>query len=99
MSRYTTTKQIKGSNGKRKASTTILPVMPNSQEDIFLQITSAERLDLLAYKFYGDASKWWIIATANGLGKGTLFVPENTTIRIPVDRSIQENVEKVNNNR
>ena len=77
MSRYLTTKQIKDNNGKRKASTTIFPVVPFSQKDIFIKITSPERLDLLAYRFYGDASKWWIIASANALGKGTLFVPEN----------------------
>lgn len=99
MSRYLTTKQIKDNNGKRKASTTIFPVVPFSQKDIFIKITSPERLDLLAYRFYGDASKWWIIASANALGKGTLFVPENTTIRIPVDERIDDSIEQLNNSR
>ena len=35
--------------------------------NIFIKITSPERLDLLAYRFYGDASKWWIIASANDI--------------------------------
>jgi hypothetical protein len=99
MSRYNTTKQIKDENGTRRASTTIFPSMPSRAEDIFVKITSPERLDLLAYRFYGDASKWWIIASSNGLGKGTLFVPENTIIRIPADSKIQETVEQTNNNR
>ena len=99
MSRYTTTRQIKDAAGKRKASTTILPVPAPSNRDIFIKITSPERLDLLAYRFYGDASKWWIIASANGLGKGTLFVPENTTVRIPIDERIQDNIEQTNNSR
>ena len=99
MSRYTTTRQIKDASGKRKASTTILPVPAPSNRDIFIKITSPERLDLLAYRFYGDASKWWIIASANGLGKGTLFVPENSTVRIPIDERIQDNIEQTNNSR
>ena len=99
MSRYTTTKQIKDENGTRKASTTIFPSMPSRAEDIFVKITSPERLDLLAYRFYGDASKWRMIASSNGLGKGTLFVPENTTVRIPIDERIQDNIEQTNNSR
>ena len=66
-------------------------------QQLFFQ--QPERLDLLAYRFYGDASKWWIIASANGLGKGTLFVPENTTVRIPIDERIQDNIEQTNNSR
>lgn len=31
----------------------------------FHTIVQGDRLDLLAYRYYGDASKWWIIADAN----------------------------------
>ena len=98
-SRYTTTKQIKDANGRRRAETTILPVVPASTSDTYIQITSAERLDTLSYKFYGDASFWWVIANANGLGKGTLFVPENTRLRIPSNSKIQDLIEQTNNSR
>lgn len=28
-------------------------------------VNQAERLDLLAYKYYGDSKKWWLICDAN----------------------------------
>jgi len=99
MSRYSTSNIIKDEDGKQRRATTIFPTIPATTSDTFIITTSSDRLDKLANIFYEDVSLWWVIAAANGLGKGTLFVPENTTIRIPVDRSIQENVEEVNNNR
>lgn len=99
MSRYLTTTQIKDSNGKRKASTTIISAPPPSSNDTYIQLSSPERLDILAYKFYGDASLWWLIATANGLGKGTLFTPENRRLRIPPKEGIQDFINLVNKER
>ena len=99
MSRYITTRQIKDSNGKRKASTTIISAPPVSDKDIYIQITTPERLDLLANKFYQDASLWWIIATSNGLGKGTLFTPEDVRLRIPPKEGIQDFIALVNQER
>lgn len=40
------------------------------------------RLDLIAKKFYGDASLWWYIAKQNHLEDPTK-VPEDTTLQIP----------------
>ena len=99
MSRYASTKQIKDENGIRRASTTILPIPPASDSDIYIQVTSPERLDILAFKFYADASLWWVIANANGLGKGNFDVPENTRIRIPDSSTVQDLIEKTNNSR
>jgi hypothetical protein len=31
---------------------------------------------------------WWVIAAANGLGKGTFVVPTNTTLRIPTKQNV-----------
>ncbi len=28
-------------------------------------VEQGDRLDLLAYRYYGDAGKWWVIADAN----------------------------------
>jgi len=99
MSRYSTTKQIKNKAGKRQAATTILPVPTSTPSDSFIQVTSAERLDTLAYKFYGDAQLWWILAVVNGLGKGTLYVPENTRLRIPATTELSDLIEQTNNSR
>lgn len=99
MSRYSTSKQIKDENGSRRVNTTIVPPVPKSDLDTYIQVTSPERLDKLAYEFYNDASQWWIIAAANGLGKGTLAVPEGSRIRIPSKTAIQDLISNTNKER
>lgn len=47
-------------------------------------LQGSERLDTIAGREYGDASNWWIIAAASGIGWG-LQVPAGTRIVIPVD--------------
>jgi len=49
----------------------------------FYTPTEKERLDLIAYKFYGDSSKWFIIARANQEIKGTLYSTPGKTLVIP----------------
>ncbi len=61
--------------------------------------TNESNLDLLADKFYNDVSLWWVIATANALGKGSLYIPENTRLRIPSVTKIQDVIESLNNSR
>ena len=99
MSRYNTTQTIRDKFGKRKKATTILPVVPISADDITIVTTSIERLDKLAHTFYGDVTLWWIIATANGLGKGSYIVPTDTTLRIPSKNRIQELIIQLNESR
>ena len=98
MSRYETTSQIKTENGTRRAATTILKI-PVTESDRYIQTTSAERLDKLADTFYGDQSMWWLIAAANGIGKGTLLVPQNTLLRIPPAGGINDYIYKINQER
>ena len=99
MSRYALAKVIKNKTGKRRSNTVIIPAPPLASSDIYIEITSPERLDLLANQFYADASLWWVIASTNGLGKGTLFTPEGITIRIPSIDNIQDLIEQRNNER
>jgi hypothetical protein len=84
MNRYIATSIIKNDNGTRKFSTIIIPnIMADPLSDFYIKTTSIERLDKLAQQFYNDASMWWIIAAANGIGKGTLVIPTDTDLRIP----------------
>lgn len=99
MSRYNTTSTIQDKFGKRKKATNILPVVPRSEADTIIVTTSIERLDKLAHTFYGDVSLWWVIATANGLGKGSYVIPPNTTVRIPSAEAIQDLIIRQNANR
>ena len=90
MSRYNSTSEIQDSNGKRRRASTILPALPTTSADTYIITTSTERLDKLAQEFYDDVALWWIIAAANGFGKGTLIVPENTRLRIPSKANAQD---------
>ena len=100
MNRYGITQNIKNDNNISRKSTVIYPNNPiDLQNDIYIRTTTADRLDKLALNFYDDASKWWIIASANGLGKGTLIIPQNTRIRIPDRNIIQQVINEINNSR
>jgi hypothetical protein len=99
MSRYKLTNQIKDANGIRKSASWIVPVPPTSTNDTYITTTTPDRLDKLANDFYGDSQLWWIIASANGLGKGTLIVPANITIRIPEKSGIDEFIQQINTQR
>ena len=99
MSRYTTSNIIKDEDGKQRRATTIFPTIPATTSDTFIITTSSDRLDKLANIFYEDVSLWWVIAAANGLGKGTLFVPPNTKLRIPAKSDFLDEVILTNRTR
>ncbi len=99
MSRYTTSQTLKRVAEQRRISTVIVPVIPLSDQDTHIKTTTPDRLDKLANTFYGDATLWWIIAVSNGLGKGSLHVPPNTTIRIPPSANIQQIIKQANQER
>jgi hypothetical protein len=94
--RYIVTPAIKDVNEKRRLASTIIPVQPTSNNDTYIQTTTVERLDLLAYKFYNDATLWYVIAAANGLGKGSYYVPAGSKLRIPDALNIQITIEQIN---
>ena len=81
-SRYSNTKVKRDKSGIRVYKTTYYPDIPIRNEDHFIYPRFGERLDTLAYNFYGDVTLWWVIAKANGI-KGKMYVPQNTEIRIP----------------
>ena len=69
--------------GQRDLVSTIYPTIPISDNDQFVYPQDGDRLDNLAYKYYNDASLWWVIAQANELGKGRTILNPNFQIRIP----------------
>ena len=42
-----------------------------------------ERLDMIADQFYGDSSKWFIIAKANKEVKGNIYTTPGKALAIP----------------
>tara|TARA_B100000029_G_scaffold165109_1_gene161308 strand:+ start:5957 stop:6253 length:297 start_codon:yes stop_codon:yes gene_type:complete len=69
--------------GQRVLVPTVYPTIPISDSDQFVYPQDGDRLDNLAYKYYNDASLWWVIAQANELGKGRTILNPNFQIRIP----------------
>ena len=62
-------------------STTIYSNIPESDDDIYVITQYGDRLDQLAFQFYGDVSLWWYIARANNLNFMTL--EPGKRLRIP----------------
>ena len=73
------------------------PKLEKSIHDIYIISRTGDRLDQLAYEYYGDQSQWWVIAQANHIGKGTLAVKNGIQLRIPTNVSdILSDLEKIN---
>ena len=85
MSRYNFTPMKVNKDGKRVFKPTIYPRIPIRDSDIFIYPKFGDRLDNLAFKYYGDVSLWWIIAKANGLDEAHIGLEVDNQIRIPVD--------------
>lgn len=66
----------------RRLSTTIYPDL-RTPDDTNIISQQGDRLDLLAKEYYGDETFWFVIARANGLGKGSMAIPPGKIIRIP----------------
>ena len=87
MSRYSNTKMTRKSllpkqkNNVLSYGTTLYQRIPETNGDLHVISTEGDRLDNLAFQFYGDPSLWWYIAKANNLT--AMNVPAGTSLRIP----------------
>jgi phage tail protein X len=90
--RYLNTKTTKDKEtGKTYMETTVYPKISPSNSDIYIITDDGDRLDLLAYKYYGDTRMWWIIATANNINDAVFYVEPGIQLRIP------QNIQKILN--
>lgn len=63
--------------------TTLMPKIVRDPRDPIIIATAVDRLDLLAHRFYKDATLWWIIALANNIPGDSFFVEPGTQLFIP----------------
>lgn len=78
----------------RRLETTIYPdPSHNSQNNRYVLSREGDRLDNLSFEFYGTDAHWYLIARANHLGKGSLFVPPGVVLIIP---SVETGMEVIN---
>lgn len=86
MARYINNDILKTKETKKQyLESTIYPIVRASDDDMYIISEQGDRLDLLAYKYYGDQTKWWIIATANNINDATFYVEPGIQLRIPMN--------------
>lgn len=99
--RYSYTTQTTDDERKfRKFNSTLYPKIEPSDDDIFIISNIGDRLDLLAFTYYGDVTLWWVIAQANKIGKGTLNILPGIQVRIPQNlEQVYSSLETINRRR
>jgi nucleoid-associated protein YgaU len=76
---------------------TIYPKIKPNNNDLYIISEQGDRLDLLANKYYGDTTLWWVIATANNINDATFYVEAGIQLRIPSDtNTILNDLQKIN---
>jgi hypothetical protein len=74
------------STGKQYYKAKQFPSIPPSANDLYVVTVEGDRLDLLSYTYYKDASFWWVIAFVNNnITLGSMFPEPGTQLRIPID--------------
>lgn len=82
--RYSFAEILNTRDTKRKyIESVIYPKIKPTDNDIYIIVDVMDKLDTLAFKYYGDASYWWIIAAANNINDATLYIEPGRQLRIP----------------
>lgn len=81
--RYKNIRPIKKKDGRRVYKSRAYPIIPKSDQDIYIVTQESDRLDTIAYQFYGDSTLWWIIASANNIHDAPIGIQEGIELRIP----------------
>ena len=86
----------------------VYPEIEPSSEDTYLITSYEDRLDLLAYDYYGDERLWWVISRANpdvtrrdvlkGIGKGAALTQAPAISGLSSLAAAHAAVTNVNNN-
>jgi len=77
---------IENKKGKGKVYVSnVLPYITPTDNDILIITEAEDRLDLLANHYYGDPSKWWIIAVTNNILDIDFKLEPGTQLRIPTN--------------
>jgi len=82
-SRYKSSQTKKTFDGKLVYRPKIYPNISLRDDDIYVATETGDRLDTLAYDFYGDSKMWWIIASANNIHDAVFGFEDGTILRIP----------------
>ena len=90
MNRYQTIQELRNENrfvgtiGDEYYTTVYYPEVGASEEDIYIETEFGDRLDSLAFQFYGDVTLYWIISIANPnkINFGSLYLTPGSQLAI-----------------
>lgn len=84
MAKYTNNIAIETTEtGKRYYTTALLDEYVSNTTDFTYMSQVGDRWDLLAYRYYGSAKYWYVLARANGGANGSIFIAPGTNVIIP----------------
>lgn len=99
MKRYDQVKTKKTDDNQVALKPVLYPTIDRTSDDLYVVTVVGDRLEYIAQQYYGSVSYWWIIAQANGLGKGSTAIEPGTTLRIPTRPSEIAEENRLNNNK
>lgn len=70
------------------------PTVGEREDDIFHDVEQTDRVDMLASRYYGDPTLWWVIALANGLVHLPYELVAGTRLRVPSPTYVQTELVK-----
>jgi len=76
---------------KRNYINVVYPEIEKSSEDLYIITSFEDRLDLLAFQYYGDSNLWWVINRANPevTRRDSFFIKLGEQVRIPDPNNIE----------
>ena len=84
MDRYRNTRTLRNAQGIEYYRGTKYPEIPLSEDDIYVITVTGDRLDILANRYYGDPTLYWIISSANpSQSFSSMYIIEGSQLRIP----------------
>jgi nucleoid-associated protein YgaU len=91
------TEVIVANKGKRRYATLYYPKFDKRSSDIYIITKRLDRLDNIAYQYYGDPRLWVVLAKSNKLHAGSIHPPVGFRLRIPYPLNIGMVEEKFKN--
>lgn len=85
MARYNNNTIKIDKSGKRVYTPSIYPNIPLSNFDLYVMSEAGDRLDSLAFQYFGDSTLWWVLASANNIHTAPIGLKEGTILRIPAE--------------
>ena len=82
-------------SGNSMYAPTYYPNIEPKNDDNYIITGTEDRLDLIAYDFYGDSTLWWVVAMMNNLEGDSIYPPSGIYLRIP--KNISEIINSYNN--